>query len=144
MAQGREWTEEEREIIIQSLKPYLEAGLSRNKACESIGLPPQTLSNWVVNNESLGIKLKGWENTLNILAMSNIASALQIESETEDARKETSKWYLERRMKDFSPKQETDLTSNGQALPTQIIVVNDQSNTKPNTETSESMGVSNE
>jgi transposase-like protein len=137
MAQGREWTNEERETIIQSLKPFLEIGLSRNKACESIGLPPQTLSNWVVNDEALGMKLKGWENTLNLLAVSNIASALNKESEMDDAKKETSKWYLERRMKDFSPKQETDVTTNGKDLPTPIMQLDVFSNNsnKENSET---------
>lgn len=136
MAQGREWTTEEREMIIQSLKPYLEAGLSRNRACESIGLAPQTLSNWVVNDEALGIKLQGWENTLNLLAMSNIASALNKEAEMDDNRKETSKWYLERRMKDFSPKQETDVTSQGERLVFVPPVVTERFNlNESNTET---------
>jgi len=134
MAQGREWTNEERETIIQSLRPFLEAGLSRNRACESIGLAPQTLSNWVVNDEALGIKLQGWENTLNILAMSNIASALNKEAEMDDARKETSKWYLERRMKDFSPKQETDVTTNGKDIQTIVgMQIIDDANPVQNT-----------
>lgn len=129
MAQGREWTNEERETIIQSLKPFLEIGLSRNKACESIGLPPQTLSNWVVNDEALGMKIQGWENTLNLLAVSNIASALNKEAEMDDARKETSKWYLERRMKDhFSQKVEQELSNPDGNLKTIIINKNGSSN----------------
>lgn len=124
MSQGRAWTAEERETIIQSLIPYLEMGFSRNKACSLIGLPPQTLSNWVVNNEALGIKLQGAENTLNALAISNIAQAMQKEAETEDVRKETSKWWLERKMKeDFS--QRTEQTgADGKDLPTPIISLN--------------------
>ncbi len=107
MSQGKPFTTEQRQDIVQSLKPYLEAGLSRNKACEAIGLTPQTLSNWVQDDESLLIKLQGWENTLNVLAMANIASALQKEAETDDSRKETSKWYLERRMRnEFATKTE--------------------------------------
>lgn len=107
MAQGREWTKEEKSDIIQSLRPFLEMGLSRNKACESIGLAPATLSNWVKDDEALGMKLQGWENTMNMLALTNVHSALQKEAETEDARKETSKWYLERRMKkEFSTRVE--------------------------------------
>lgn len=118
MAKGREWTDDEKVNIIQGLEPYLKAGLSRNKACESIGLTPSTLSNWVSADESLGMKLRGWENSLNILALSNIESALEKESEMEDARKETSKWWLERRMKDaFSTKSEQDITSGGQPIP---------------------------
>jgi len=107
MAQGKPFTREERQEIVKSLQPYLEAGLSRNKACEAIGLKPQTLSVWVQEDESLLIKLRGWENTLNVLAMSNVASGLQAESESEDPRKETSKWWLERRMRnEFSTRVE--------------------------------------
>lgn len=107
MAQGKAFTEEERSDIIQSLKPFLEAGLSRNKACEYIGLPPQTLSNWVQDDERLGIILRGWENANNILALNNITDALRKEAEMDDARKETSKWWAERRMKkEFSTRVE--------------------------------------
>lgn len=107
MAQGKAFTDEERASIIQSLQPYIEAGLSRNKACEAIGLPPQTLSNWVKQDESLGIKLKGWENAMSILALQNVFSALMKESEMDDNKKDTSKWYLERREKEmFSTRQE--------------------------------------
>ena len=39
--------------------------------------------------------------------MQNLADALAKEAETEDARKETSKWWLERRMKaEFSTRTE--------------------------------------
>lgn len=116
MAQGREFTSKEQETIIESLKPFLEMGLSRNKACEAIGLHPTTLSKWVVKNEALSMKLQSWENAMNYLAISNIHSALQKEAEIEDAKKETSKWYLERRMKDaFSTRQE-NTGADGQAL----------------------------
>jgi hypothetical protein len=121
MAQGIEWTQEERQTIVESLKPYLEAGLSRNKACESIGFDPSTLSRWASDDEALSIKLRSWENTLNLLAMANVASALQKEAETEDARKETSKWWLERRMKnEFSTRQEAT-GADGKDLPTPIL-----------------------
>ena len=107
MSQGKAYTEEERAEIIESLQPFLSVGMSRNKACEAIGLHPTTLSKWVQANESLSMKLKGWENSLNKLALQNIADALALEGETEDTRKDTSKWYLERRMKnEFSTRQE--------------------------------------
>jgi hypothetical protein len=110
MAQGKAFTPEQREIIIQSLKTYLEMGFSRNKACSLIGLAPGTLSNWVSEDEALGMKLQGWENTLNALAISNVAMAMQKEAELDDARKETSKWWLERKMKeDFSTKSEQEV-----------------------------------
>ena len=125
MAQGKGFTPEQRQEIIQSLQPYLEAGLSRNKACDKIGLPPQTLSNWVQNDEALGMKLQGWENATNILAMRNIMDAIAKEAELEDdARKETSKWWLERRMKaEFSTRQE-NTGADGKDLPSPIISLN--------------------
>lgn len=116
MAQGKPYTEVEKVSIIESLRPFLEIGLSRNKSCESIGFDPTTLSKWVQDSEALSMKLQGWENTLNLLAVSNIASALQKEAEMDDSRKETSKWYLERRVKEFSPKQETDVTTKGESI----------------------------
>lgn len=40
--------------------------------------------------------------------MANIESALEIEAEMEDAKKETSKWWLERRMRnEFATKTES-------------------------------------
>ena len=110
MAQGKEWTAEEREMIIQSLKDYLEVGFSRNKACGFIGLAPATLSNWIKEDEALGMKIQGWENAMNKLALANIRDAMMKESEMDDNRKDTSKWWSERRMKeDFSTKTETDV-----------------------------------
>lgn len=99
MAQGKPFTEAEKLSVIESLRPFLEAGLSRNKACDAIGFDPTTLSKWVQDSEVLSMKLRGWENTLNILAMANVADALNKEAESDDTRKETSKWWLERRMK---------------------------------------------
>jgi hypothetical protein len=107
MSQGKAFTLKERESIIESLKPFLEIGLSRNKACESIGLDPTTLSKWVQADESLSMKLQGMENTLNYLVLANISSAIQAESEMTGNRKEMSQWYAERRMKkEFSTRTE--------------------------------------
>lgn len=112
MAQGREWKTEERETIILSLKPYLEMGYSRNKACNFIGLAPTTLQNWLNEDESLSIKIQSWENTVNTMVMQNIVQAIKRESELDDdLRKENSWKWAERRMKDdFSLKTETDVS----------------------------------
>lgn len=137
MAQGKEFTPEQRESIIQSLREYLEMGFSRNKACSLIGLAPGTLSNWVKDDEALGMKLEGWENKLNALAISNIAQAIQLEKESNDTRKETTKWWLERKMKaDFSTRLE-QTGADGKDLPTPILsyVQTDDSNKEnPTTE----------
>lgn len=136
MAQGKAFSEEDKAMIIQSLKPYLEMGLSRNRACSLIGLPPQTLSNWVKEQEALGIKLTGWENAMNVLATANIKSALEKEAESDDTRKETSKWWAERRMKeDFSLRTE-QTGAEGEPLTVQIINYgNNTDTTQVHTET---------
>lgn len=122
MAQGKEWTKEQREVIIESLRPYLEMGLSRNRACSLTGVDATTLSKWAKEDEALSIKLQGWENAMNVLATANIKMALEKEAETEDTRKETSKWWAERRMKDdFSIKQEMDLNNPDGNLKTIVI-----------------------
>ena len=117
MSQGKAYTPEQKEMIIQSLKDYLELGFSRNKACDLIGLPPQTLSNWATTDEALRMKLQGWENAMNKLAMANLRDAMMKESEMEDNRKDTSKWWAERKMKDdgFSLRQEVT-GENGQPV----------------------------
>ena len=115
MAQGKEFTTEQRQEIMQSLKPYLELGFSRNKACDLIGLPPTTLSNWAREDEALGMKLEGWENAMNKTALANIQTAMI--KETEDGKADTAKWWAERKMKhDFSLKLEQDITSDGKAI----------------------------
>jgi len=122
MAQGKAWTKEERNVIIQSLREYLELGFSRNKACELTGLASSTLSNWVKEDESLGIKLQGWENAINKVAMQNILDAINKEGETDDARKETTKWWLERKMKaDFSTR--TDITTNDEKIESGVVIL---------------------
>lgn len=122
MAQGKEYTKEQREVIIKSLQPYLEMGFSRNKACEFIGLTPQTLSVWVKDDESLLMKLTGWENVLNTIAINNIAQAIKKESELDDdIRKENSWKWAERRMKeDFSLRTE-QAGPDGKELPQPIL-----------------------
>jgi hypothetical protein len=115
MAQGKAFTDEQRNVIIESLRPYLEMGLSRNRACSLIGLHPSTLSIWLGEDEALSIKIQAWENAMNVLATANIKSALEKEAEMDDTKKETSKWWAERRMKeDFSTKTEVDQRVEGQ------------------------------
>lgn len=107
MAQGLEYTTEQKNTIVNSLREYLELGFSRNKSCMLIGLAPQTLSNWIKADESLGMRIEGYENAINKVAMANIEQAIRKEGEIEDPRKETSKWWLERKMRgDFATRQE--------------------------------------
>ena len=120
MSQGKEFTTEQRQEIMQSLKPYLELGFSRNKACDLIGLPPTTLSNWAREDEALGMKLEGWENAMNKTALANIQTAMV--KETEDGKADTAKWWAERKMKhDFSLKLEQEHSNPDGNLKTIII-----------------------
>lgn len=121
MAQGKPFTAEQKQVIIESLRPHLELGFSRSKACKLIGLDETTLSKWATADEALSMKLQGWENTMNALAIANIQSAVIKEAETEDTKKETSKWWLERKMKeDFSLRME-NTGADGKDLPTPIL-----------------------
>ena len=138
MAQGKAFTPEETETIIQSLRPYLEMGFSRNKACSFIGLPPQTLSNWVKENESLGIKLVSWENVNTALALANIHQALKNESilatEKGDVRMDNS-WKLVSKLED-GYKDKLDVTSNDKTVTVGgfTFVKNDDNNTTDNSD----------
>lgn len=135
MAQGKAYTPGLRESIIESLKSYLELGFSRNKACSLIGLDPTTLSKWQSDDEALSMKLEGWENAINKLAMSNIVDAIQKESEIGDTKKDTTKWWLERKMKNdgFSLKVEQELSNPDGNLKTIIINKSNGSTDKSST-----------
>jgi len=121
MSQGKQYTEAQREEIIQSIRPYLEMGFSRNRACSLIGLTPSNLCNWTDKNEALEIRLQSYENAVNKLVMANLVDAIRIEGENDsDSKKETTRWWAERKMKnDFSTRTETDI--NIKELPKPIM-----------------------
>lgn len=131
MAQGKKFTPEQKETIINSLQPNLELGFSRNKACELIGLNPMTLSSWLSDDESLLMKIQGWENAMNTLVMRNLKEAIILESTLEeDNRKETTRWWAERKMKHegFSQKIEQELSNPDGNLKTIVINKNGSTN----------------
>jgi len=124
MAMGKAFTKEQKEDIIQSLKPFLQDGLSRARACSVIGLAESTLSNWVKEDEALGMKLKGWENELNTIALRAIANGIKKESESEDTRLENSWKWTERKMKeDFSLRTEQTGADGKDLVPTSINII---------------------
>ena len=107
MSQGKPYTDKQKETIIESLRESLELGFSRAKSCRMLGLDDTTLSKWVKADESLSMKLQNWENAINRIAMSNIRQQITIETDEDDKRKETTKWWAERKMKDdFSTRTE--------------------------------------
>ena len=121
MAQGKAFTEKEREDILESLRPHLELGFSRSKACKLIGLDESTLSKWVKASEALSMKLTSWENTTNAIAMASIQMAIRKEAESDDLRKENSWKWLQTKEETMKPKQ--DVTTNDKDLPTPILNV---------------------
>jgi hypothetical protein len=72
-----------------------------------VGFDETTLSKWLSNDEALSMKVQGWENAMNKLALANIRDAMLKEAEMDDNRKDTSKWWSERRMRnEFATKTE--------------------------------------
>ena len=122
--QGKAFTKEQRESIIQSLQQYLELGFSRNKACDIIGLAPGTLSNWVKEDNALAIKLQSWENKINADSLAVIQNAILKEKETGDVRAENSWKWVERKMKaDFSTRTEQTGADGKDLVPTAINII---------------------
>lgn len=132
--QGKAYTDKEKAAIIESLQPWLEMGFSRRKACKFIGFDDTTLSKWVQDDAGLSIKLQGWENAINMVAMQNILNAIQKENESEDLRLENTWKWADRKMKDdgFTTKIEQEVTNPDGNLKT-IIVNKHGSTDKPAT-----------
>jgi hypothetical protein len=107
MAQGKAYTEKEKEIILESLRPHLELGFSRSKACKLVGLDETTLSKWASSSEALSMKLTSWENMTSAIAMANIQMAIRKEAMSEDdVRKENSWKWAQTKEETMRPKQD--------------------------------------
>lgn len=120
MAQGKEFTSEQRQEILESLRPHLELGFSRSKACRLVGLHESTLSKWVKADEALSMKLTSWENMTNALAMANIQMAIRKEAESDDDVKKENSWkWAQTKEETMRPKQ--DFTTDGKELPVPIL-----------------------
>lgn len=108
MAQGKEYTIEQRMELIEAIKPYLQLGYSLRRACEYAGVSHSTIYNWYINDEALRTEIKAWQGLVNTQARQNIVE--HIMGNTKKGIKpdlETSKWWAERRERDdFSLRQE--------------------------------------
>lgn len=129
MSQGKAFTKEQKEEIINSLKTYLQLGYSRNKACELVGLTPQTLSLWIKADEALLMKIKSWENEINVLARTNWRNAIQKDKDL----LASQKWLEARERNEFG--KNVDLTSGGEKLDlTKVIIEIEDGSTENGTE----------
>lgn len=63
------------------------------------------------------MKVFGWENYLNALAINNIKKTLEKESEIDDSLRVDNSWrWAERKIKELAPKQEIDHTTDGEKI----------------------------
>ncbi len=116
--QGIEYTPEQKQVIVNSLRPYLELGFSRRKSCHFIGFEDATLSLWLKADNALLTQIVAWENVNNAIALANIHQALQNEkiltTEKGDVRVDNS-WKLISKLED-GYKDKLDVTSNNETV----------------------------
>jgi len=87
--------------VVEVLEPYLKLGYTYTKACKIAGIPHNTVSGWLENDNELRLKFESWQNELNVQARRIIVK--KIEAGNADA----ARWWLERREKeDFSQRSE--------------------------------------
>lgn len=100
MSQGKRWTKEQKEKIVQSLKPYFKLNYSVKKACTLAQFPDSTFYKWVEDDPDLGARIRAWQGIVSAKARENIATAIVEGNITQ------SNWWAERRERDeFSTKQ---------------------------------------
>lgn len=134
--QGKPYTPEEKAAIIESLKPFLEMGFSRKKACQFVGFDDTTLSKWAKEDKGVSTKLTGWENVNSALALANIHQALQNESKKagEGDTKMENSWKLVSKLED-GYKDKLDVTSNNETVAPVLVEFITADDTKNNTDT---------
>ena len=121
MAQGKEFTKEQREKILESLKPYLKLGYSVNKACILAEVEPSTVYRWLRKDETLSRKVTSWQNMITAMARRNVVSSIRGKKD-EDGNYiikpdvEQSKWWLERQAREEFGRN-VDITTDNEKLP---------------------------
>ena len=110
MAQGKAYTKEQRQVILESLKPYLQLGYSRVKACQFIGFDNSLLGKWAKDDEALSMKLMGWENEVSVLARKNLRNKIE---KLEDSAL-SLEWLRAKDRQEFG--KNVDITSEGKRI----------------------------
>lgn len=101
MARGKK--REDRQAITELLKEKLKLGMSVTKACQSIGVPQQTVDQWIQDDPNLRLKVKVWQREIEDRAREVIDMKIR---EGDD---DVAAWYLERKARDeFSTKVNVD------------------------------------
>jgi transposase-like protein len=111
--QGKAYTTEEREQIVQSLKKYFLLGYSITKACEYAGFNHQTVYNWVNEDSILYSKIRAWQGEVNAKAREVIAKAIVGDKEKGiEPDLNTAKWWAERTEKETFSTRQDNLNTN--------------------------------
>lgn len=108
MAQGKEFTPQERVEQMERIKPYLQLGYSVARACDYAGIPHRTIYDWINEDEELRNEVKAWQGMVNTQARQNIVEHIMGNKKKGiEPSLEISKWWAERRERDdFSVRQE--------------------------------------
>lgn len=94
MAQGKEYTKEERDRIIHEvLKPYFLLGQSVERACRNGKFPVSTFRDWLAEDEVLRREIESWQH----YALSKAEETIVKKINEGDI--DTAKWYAERKGK---------------------------------------------
>ena len=99
MAQGKA---RDKEKTFEVLKPFFKLGCSVNKACNYAGIPNTTVHTWLEKDETLRMKIKGWQNEINLAARKVWSDEIKAQKDFD-----ASKNWLERKeKKEFSTRTE--------------------------------------
>jgi len=74
MSQGIPFNKEE---ILKVLEEYYRLGMSTTKACKYAGIEQSTVNRWLQDDEMLSIKVKAWQNSVNVTARKNIVRRIE-------------------------------------------------------------------
>jgi len=114
--------------IVNKLELGFTMGFTDVEACLYANISKQTLYDYCKKIEGYTDRKEGLKNHPKLLAKVNLYKALKDNKKVDD-----SKWYLERRDKEFKPK--NDITSNDKPLP--IFNINDLSTNNSHKEDNE-------
>ena len=114
--------------IVNKLELGFTMGFTDVEACLYANISKQTLYDYCKKIEGYTDRKEGLKNHPKLLAKVNLYKALKDNKKVDD-----SKWYLERRDKEFKPK--NDITSDDKPLP--IFNINDLSTNNSNEKNNE-------
>ena len=121
--------------VVNKLEQGFAMGFSDEEACLYANISKQTLYDYCKKTEGYTDRKEELKNHPKLLAKVNLYNALKENKKIED-----SKWYLERKDKEFKPKSEQDHTSLGKEIKAiNYIVPNDRDNDTTDSEATPSI-----